>query len=1131
MSEMDARLAQLSPEERALLFEKLRRRKEQSGQGGAPAAEAQGIPRRPEPFRSGPAPLSFSQQRLWFLDRLSPGLANYTIASALVVDGALDPAALRRALQTVVDRHESLRTAFGIVEGAPVQIVRPRLEVAIPLIDLSVAGAPEHPEAVRARRELHELPFDLATGPLFRAMLLRLGPQEHVLLLALHHIVSDGWSLNVLMDELVAAFRGEALPPLPVQYADYAVWQRGHLSGERLQEMLALWHKRLGDLPEAVALPTDRPRPPVKSAAGATAAFPLAAGSAGRLQAVAREEGVTPFMILLAVDQILLARWSGQDLFAVGTVAANRGRRELERLIGFFANTLALRADLRGAPTVRELLARIREMTLEAFAHQDVPFEKLVEELHPVRDPSRPPIFQTSVSLQNTPPPHASFGELGLRGAEVPSHFVKFDMEAAFDHDLHGTLRGTLLYSTALWDAATAARLTGHFATLLAALGDHRNGPALDLPLLTAAEEAQLAAWNRTAEPAPADPPEDAPEDRFRALAAAEPGAPAVVSAAGVVLTRGALDAAADRLARRLRRLGVGPEVPVGVVLPRSPELVLAALAVARSGGAYLPLDPAYPEERIETALADAGALVVLTRADLAAGLERSGRQVLILDGTEGAEPAEPDTLPPSSIDPDQLDPDHLAYVISTSGSTGRPKEVGLRRGALAHLVAFSVRTFGVRTGDRATLMAGPAFDGSVWELWLFLCGGAALHLPDEETRLSPARLAAWMLRERITATFLPTPLAEGLLAEPAAAELALRFLAVAGDRLHRLSRTGLPFPVWNLYGPSEATVMATCALDDAAAVRDRDPSVGRPIDGARVFVLDAAERPQPVGVPGELWVGGGVLGRGYLGRPDLTAAAFRPDPFAAAPGARLYRTGDLARRRPDGTLDVLGRLDGQVKVRGFRVETGEVESALADHPAVHQAVVLPRAGLTLVAFVAAAAVGDGELRAHLRRRLPEFMVPALFVHLAGLPLTPGGKVDRRALERQVEQLAAPPPATPGGVPPRGATEKAVAALWAEVLERPEPGVEESFFDLGGHSLLLARLQMRIGEELGRDVPLLTLIEHPTIAAFAGWLDGGLDGEGETAAPSPGENRGRAERQRQALEAQRQRLARRPPAR
>jgi amino acid adenylation domain-containing protein len=1118
MSEVSARLAQLSAEERALLFEKLRRRKEQEGRA-APPTDLQPIPRRPDP---GPAPLSFAQQRLWFLHQLSPGDPSYHIPLTAVINGPLDPGGLRRALRTIAGRHEALCTTFGVLASEPVQRVAPRWEeVPLPVVDLAGIGPDSEPEVLRLGADLFAVPFDLAAGPLLRAALLRLGPRRHVLALTIHHIVSDGWSMDVLIGDLAELSAGAELPPLPVQPADHAVWQRSWLRGERLQELMALWRRRLGGLPEALELPADRPRPPVKSAAGALFRLHLDAATDARVQAAAREEGVTPFMFLLAAYQVLLSRWSGQELFAVGSVVAGRTRPELARLIGFFANTLALRADVSGDPAGRDLLARVRGVTLEAFAHQEVPFEKLVEELRPARDPSRSPVFQVSLSLKNTPRATAAFGGLALTPLEIPVRHVKFDLEAAFDHGGHDELQGALTYSTALFDAATVERMAAHFRVLLAALAEDRERRIADLPLLTPGEVLQLEAWNRTRVRGPETPP----EARFAALAAADPGAPALVSAAGMV-TRGELAAAADRLARRLRRLGVGPEVPVGVALPRSPDLVLAALAVARSGGAYLPLDPAYPAERIVAILADAAAPVVLTRGDLAGRLAGGG--VLVVDPTDRTDPTD------RREDPAPADPGHLAYLIYTSGSTGRPKGVGVPRGALANLVAWSLRAWPPAPGERATLMAGPSFDGSVWELWAFLCAGAALHVPEEEVRLSPPRLAAWLRSEGITRTFLPTPLAEALLAEPEIAELPLRVLLTGGDRLHRISRADLPFAVANCYGPSEAAVVTSWNPDAAREPGDRDPSVGGPIDNAEVWLLDPALRPVPVGVPGELWVGGEILARGYLGRPDLTAEAYRPDPFALVPGARLYRTGDLARRRPDGAVEVLGRVDGQVKVRGFRIEPGEVEAVLAGHPAVRQAVVLPweaRGDRGLAAYLVAGNVADeiadDELRAHLRRRLPEFMVPALFVRLPELPLTPGGKVDRAALGSLAGRI--PPPAR-AVVPPRSATERTLAALWAEVLGRAEPGVDESFFDLGGHSLLLTRLQTRIAEALGREVPLLTLIEYPTIAAFAAWLET----EGDSAAPAipveTGASRDRAARQRQALEAQRRRLAPRRPA-
>jgi amino acid adenylation domain-containing protein len=1098
------RLGHLSPEERSLLFQRLRQRKEEAARS-APEAERRGIPRREG---SGPAPLSFAQQRLWFLDRLAPGEAGYNVPTAVLVDGPLDRSALRRALEAVVARHDSLRTTFELREGSPVQVVDDPAAVSLPMIDLEACGGEASPELARICDEIAHLPFDLSTGPLFRAVLMRLGTARHALMIVLHHIVSDGWSTGVLVSDLAAHYGGGSLPPLPIQYADFAVWQRGWLQGERLEEQLAVWRRRLDALPELLALPTDRPRPPVKSSAGAGFACSIPAQPGARALALARDEGISLFMLLQATFQAVLHRWSGQERFAVGTAVANRGRTELEKLIGFFVNTLALRADLEGDPTVSELLQRVREVSLEAFAHQDVPFEKLVEELRPGRDPGRSPIFQVSLALQNTPRPGGSFGGLALRGIDVLPRHVKFDLELSWESGERGEIHGVFLYSTALFDEATVERMAGHFRTVLLGFIEGRGCRLSELPLLTPGEAAQLESWNQEDVPGKAMPPEEV----FAALAAAEPGAPAVVTAAGV-LTRAALDAKAWRLAHHLRELGVAPEAPVGVLLPRSADLVVAALAVARSGGAYLPLDPADPAERIAAALEDAGAKVVLTRKEL--------REVGAGTGAE-------ENLRIEAA----ADPDALAYVIYTSGSTGRPKGVGVQRGTLSNLIAWSRGALPVGPGDRATLMAGPAFDGSIWELWWFLSAGAAIHIPDDEVRLSPRGLAEWMARERITVSFLPTPLAEALLAEPTAADLPLRALFTGGDRLHRIARRDLPFAVANCYGPTEATVMTTWSPDVVAEPGDRDPSVGRPIGGARVWVLDPWLRPVPVGVPGDLWVAGETLARGYLGRPDLTAAAYRPDPFSTTPGARMYRTGDLSRRRPDGSLEVLGRADGQVKLRGHRIETGEVEAALLRHPEVRQAVVMARDSdgvRQLVAFLVTSTQEEADLRGHLRRSLPGPMIPSSFVVLPELPLTSGGKVDRTALLLLIPRLAPNDAFAPEAkkILPRSATERRLAVIWSAVLGREPIGVDESFFDLGGHSLLLTAVQARIGEELGREIPLMSLIEHPTVAAFAAWLDGA----GETTPPDAGESQDRVSRQRRTLELQRQRLERRPPTR
>jgi len=1156
VSDVTERLSRLSQEERALLFEKLRRKKEQVAPAGV--EETASIPRRSDP--GSPPPLSFSQQRLWFLHRVAPEDPVYNVPIAALVRGPLDPAALRRALAAVCSRHESLRTTFGLLDGVPVQLIAPALEIPLPVVDLSCLPAEtvETAEIDRLCRDIFNLPFDLATGPLFRAVLLRLAPERHVLVLVQHHVISDGWSLGILIRDLLVLYRaslqGEdpcaALPPLSIQYADFSLWQRQWLSGERLEQQLAVWRRRLGDLPPPLELPIDHPRPPLKSSRGAAAPLHLSASEMAGVHSLARREGATPYMVLMSILQVLLYRYTGQSAFAVGSAVANRNRPELKELIGFFVNTLALRADvsdIAGDLALSGLMARVREIALEAFAHQDLPFEKLVEELRPERDPSRTPIFQVSLSLLNTPKPPLDVGDLSLEVLQPDPGLVKFDLDFSFEPYEGGGLGGSLSYSTDLFEAATAARMIGHFRSLLAAALADCTQRVAELDMLSDLERRQLLdGWNRTAVEWPR---EGSPAGLVEAWAATRPGSPAVVSPIGPagaadaadaadtvrVLTYGELDRRANRLAWRLRRLGVGPEVPVGSLLPRSEEMFLAALAVAKAGGVYLPLDPAYPDERIAAALDDAGAPVVLTLGALA-GRIGGARTVLAIDGIDAIDDAEIILGADSGAPERRGTSANLAYLIFTSGSTGRPKGVAATRGALMNLLSWYRHALPVNPEDRCTLTAGPAFDGAVWELWALLTSGAAIYLPDEETRLSPPRLAAWLARERITMSFLPTPLGEAFLAEPEAASTSLRRLCVGGDRLHRIARRDLPFTVVNLYGPSEATVVTTCAPAVLDEPEDRDPSVGRPIDNARVYLLDGHQQPLPVGVTGELWIGGEILARGYLGRPDLTAAVYRPDPFARVMGARMYRSGDLARRRADGDLEVVGRLDGQVKVRGFRIELGEIESVLHDHPVVSQAVVQARddgniggggGGRRLVAYLVlnralheAAEAPEAYLRAHLRRRLPEYMVPAVFVALPALPLLPGGKVDRHALG------AVALPAVPAREPtaPRSETERLVAALWAEVLGRDRVGIDESFFDLGGHSLLLARVQVLLAERLDRQVPLLKLIEFPTVGALAAWLDG----ETGLSPARAGDSRDRTARQRQALELQRRRAVRRP---
>ncbi|HVR06412.1 MAG TPA: amino acid adenylation domain-containing protein, partial [Thermoanaerobaculia bacterium] len=792
------------------------------------------------------------------------------------------------------------------------------------------------------------------------------------------------------------------LAELPIQYADCAAWQRRWLQGEVLAGLLAYWRQRLSGLPAVLELPVDRPRRPLPGTRAGWRRLSVAPEVLLALRRLGRREGATLFMTMLASFEALLGRWSGQRDLAVGTPVAGRGQLELEALVGCFVNTLVLRGELGGDPSFRELVGRVREGLLGAYAHQELPFERLVEELKVDRSLVHSPLFQVMFVLNPPVAPETVGGGLRWRSVVSGAGTAQFDLTLSLAEQGDG-LVGTLEYRAELFDAATIERLAGQFAVLAAAVaGDCR--AALErrlsvLPLLTAAEAMQLAGeWNDTAV---AGEHAMLVHEAFMAQAALRPGAPAVVSPHGR-LTYGALDRRSNRLARRLRALGVGPEVVVAICAERTLARVVGVVAVLKAGGAYLSLDPSHPPERLSFQLEDSGAAVLLREGVQPLLASEIEARVVSIDLGEAAAD-ETDAPPPER----RVRPENLAYVIYTSGSTGRPKGVAIPHAGLTNLVLWHQRQYAVGPEDRGTLLASPAFDASVWELWPYLAAGGCVHIPDEETRLSPAAMVRWWSAEGITHSFLMTVLAERLLEEgpPAELPLCLRALLVGGDRLHRgPSASGLRLV--NHYGPSEYSVVATAGPVPAATAGV--PAIGRPIANTRLVVADAAGQAVPIGVPGELWVGGAGLARGYLHRPDLTAERFVPDPASGVwsePGARLYRTGDLVRWLADGRLDFLGRIDHQVKLRGLRIELGEIESVLALHPAVREAAVLLRelrAGdPALVAYVAASGEpvpAAEELRTFLRRRLPEFMVPASFVFLDLLPTTPNGKVDREAL-------------------------------------------------------------------------------------------------------------------------------------
>jgi len=1048
------------------------------------------IPAIPVLSAGGETPASLAQARIWFLDRLQPGTAVYNMPLAVELAGALDVPALAGALEAIVRRHAVLRAAFPEREGQPVQALLPAVPRALSLADLSALPASlRAAEAQRLEEREARRPFDLERGPVFRAALLRLDRAAHVLLVNVHHIAADGASLSLFLRELgelyAAAVRGRpaALPALSLQYTGYAAWQRGR---EVPAADLAWWRERLAPVPP-LELPADRPRPPVHSFRGGAAR--LALGHLPALSSEGRRQGLTPFVVLFSAFTALLQRYTGGRRIPAGAPVDVRDRLELEPVIGMFVNLLVLAPPVEEGLRGAELLGRVRDELLAAYEHRHLPFELLVEELRPRRSLSHNPLVQVTVAFE-PPPVRSALPGLELAARRLDTGTAKFDLSLTAGESPEGWT-AHLEYSADLFDATTANRLLGHLGQVLRSLLAAPDLPLAALSLLSAAESHQaLVEWNDTALAAEADAETGANVcDLFEMQARRAPEAPALLVGERVwsVWSYGELNRWANRVAHSLRALGVGPEVPVAVCMPRSAEMIAASLAVLKAGGAYLPLDPAHPMERLRGTVADAGAPVVLTLEPWLSGFAGGAAMAVCLDALGGD--------PPEHDPPRRLHPESLAYVVYTSGSSGSPKGVAVPHAGLLNLMRWHQRAYGIRPADRATQLAGPAFDAAVWEVWPYLTAGASLRLIGEaagEVLASPEALRVWLAASDLDLAFLPTPLAEALLAMPAE-QLGLRALLTGGDRLRSAAPAGGPRLV-NHYGPTENSVVATAGTVAAAAggATASLPTIGRPIDNVQVFLLDSGLRPVPIGVPGEIHLGGRGLARGYFGRPGLTAEAFIPSPFAGAPGARLYRTGDRARVLADGTLDFLGRLDRQVKIRGVRIELGEIEVALLSHPEVREAVVLLRGSHLAAAFVPRGPEPPdaASLRAFLGARLPDAMVPPVFLPLARLPLTANGKIDRAALEsldwEGLEAATAPGDAVAARTP----LEAALAAVWAEVLGLETVGVHDDFFALGGHSLKAARLAARVRDGLGMELPLRSLFAAPTVAGLAALLSG-----------------------------------------
>ncbi len=1048
--------------------------------------------------------LSFAQQRLWFLDQWEQGSSFYNMPIALLLTGQLDTKALERSLNEIVQRHEALRTTFVAMEGRPVQVIAPVLSLPLSVVDLSWLSEGEQ-EAERRRLVSAEAqwPFDLSRGPLIRNTLLRLAEEAHVLLLTLHHSVSDGWSIGVLFRELAALYdahvnrKPSPLPELPIQYADFALWQRGWLQGEVLETQMAYWRHQLEGI-SILELPTDRPRPAIQTYRGARYTFVLPKALSEGLKALSRREGVTLFMTLLAAFATLLSRYSGQDDLVVGSPIANRTHTQIEGLIGCFFNTLVLRCALSGNLTFQQLLGQVRETTLGAYAHQDLPFEKLVEELQPERSLSHAPLFQVVFAFQNVPIEMPKLPGVTLRLLEVESNTARLDLLLSLEDDEQG-LRGTFEYNTDLFNTTTIARMKGHYQGLLENIVAHPEQHFRALPLLTEAERQQLLVdWNATQANYPR---ESCVQELFEAQVARTPEAVAVVCE-GEQLTYRELNRRANRLAHHLRAVGVGPEVLVALLAERGGDFLVAILAVFKAGGAYLPLDPLHPATRLHQVLECSSTGLVLITTEFSPVLDQVQAHMLpglrprvlsleaLLHEAQGEE-----NLPVITT------PDHLAYVIYTSGSTGIPKGVMIEhRGMLNHLYA-KIKDLDLTAADIVAQTASQCFDISVWQfLAPLLVGGRVQIFPDSVAH-DPVQLLGRVEEQGVTILETVPSLLRAILEELDSSEAgcpgltALRWLIPTGEALAPdLCRRWLTFyprvPLLNAYGPTECSDDVThFPIFQPPPAEVIHTPIGQPIANTQLYVLDEMLEPLPVGVYGELYVGGIGVGRGYLRDPLRTAESFIADPFSSEPGARLYKTGDVARYLSDGNIEYLGRIDHQVKIRGFRVELGEIESVLKQYPAVREAVVVAREDMPgekrLAAYVVLypdQSVAGQELRGFLKEQLPEYMVPSAFIEMEALPLTTSGKVDRQALPVPEGDR---PDLVGAYVAPRTWVEEELAEIWAAVLKLDRVSIHDNFFEVGGHSLLATQVLSRVRSTFLLELPLRSLFETPTVAGLA----------------------------------------------
>ncbi|QKQ73081.1 non-ribosomal peptide synthetase [Nostoc sp. TCL240-02] len=1049
-------------------------------------------------------PLSFAQQRLWFLNQLEPSSAFYNISHAIRLTGSLNVPALEQTLNEIVQRHEALRTSFMTVEGQPIQVIDPSLTISLPMVDLREFSEVEREaEVLRLTAEEAQQAFNLAKAPLLRATLLQLSEVEQVVLFTMHHIVSDDWSMKILIKEMAALYQafnlGQPSPlvELPIQYADFAVWQQQWLQGEELQTQLSYWIQQLDAAPSIIKLPTDFPRPAIQNYQGAKQSIVLPKSLTQALKELSQQEGTTLFMTLLAAFKVLLYRYTQQHDILVGTPIANRNRPEIEGLIGFFVNTLVLRTDLGSNPSFRELLKRVRQVTLGAYAHQDLPFEYLVEKLQPKRDLSYSPVFQVMFALQNIRKDELKLPGVTLSFLQLEKQTAQFDLSIDFFETESG-LSGWFEYNTDLFNASTISRMVDHFCNLLSDIVANPEQHTAELSLLTQSQQHQLLVeWNNTKVDYPG---EYCIHQLFEAQVERLPDAIAV-SFENQHLTYRELNHRANQLAHYLKSLGIKPEVLVGICVERSLEMAIGILGILKAGGAYVPLDPSYPQERLALILNDVKPLVLLTQKHLVTELPTSAAQVVCLDESDLY--AQESQENPSS----NVTAENLAYVIYTSGSTGTPKGVLISHQALVNHSIAAAKAYELQPEDRVLQFASVSFDVTAEELFPSWLSGSTVVIRPNQVLLF-AHFGKFLAQEKLTVLNLPTAYwhewVSDLVQTTTPLPPTLRLVIVGTEQAlpeklalwHKLvsDRSKSPRIRWlNAYGPTEATIGVTLFEPvEPVTYSENQPvycvPVGRPIANTQVYLLDKHLQLTPVGVPGELYIGGIGIARGYLNHPELTAEKFIPNPFGKKSGMRLYRTGDLARYLPNGDIELLGRIDDQVKIRGFRIELGEISAKLQQYNKVREAVVIARedehGDKHLVAYVSPQpeqTLTITELRGFLQEKLPQYMMPSTFLILPTLPLLPNGKLDKRSLPAPEIR----PELEATYVMPQTQMEQTIAGVWQKALNIDNIGVHDNFFELGGHSLLMVKVHSQLHEIFQTDLSMLDMFRYPTINSLA----------------------------------------------